>query len=331
MIDGRILYANGTEMWLAHGRRLVYSDDNGQSWKQRWSLPIYKVVDLLSISRIGRRFGRVGFHHLVKTELGHAVVAANGSIFTATVGEQKLKWRGWIRGSRPLSLCAGNGLVCYGEYKNNTSREPVHIWGARINQLEDWRPLYTLRGVRHIHGVFFDRYSQSFWITTGDRDEECGIYQTYDHFKTLDRVLGGKQQYRAVTLLFTCDYVYFGTDAPDERNYIYRYHRASGEIERLQPVGGPIFFGTCANGYLCFSTVVEPSSVNTSQSAEIWYSTDGNTWHLAGAFKKDWLANLKYFQYPQVLFPNGPGDDASIWVTPMSTVIDQKSVMLSID
>ena len=32
---------------------------------------------------------------------------------------------------------------------------------------------------------------------------------------------------------------------------------------------------------------------------------------------------MKYFQYGQVMFPSGPGDNKNLWCTPFATQYDQ--------
>jgi len=64
----------------------------------------------------------------------------------------------------------------------------------------NWEVVWTFAGIRHIHTVLANE--DEIWVTTGDLDEECGIWVTRDEFRTMDRIVGGEQRYRAVQLLF---------------------------------------------------------------------------------------------------------------------------------
>jgi len=329
MPRGRILYVDRNTVWLAQGRYLLRSTDGGQNW-DHWSVLLFQELrDLLVVHRIGQRLGRVGFHHLAVIGPELSVIVAHRHIFKMQPGVKRLERLAPLVGNRPLTLCAADGIVCYGEYRRNADRSPVHVWAASFDDLGIWEPIWRFEGIRHIHGIFFDTYSKSFWVTTGDNDNESGIWVTRDHFRTLDQVVGGTQQLRAIQLLFSDKYVYFGSDTPNEINHIYRLEPLSGHVEPLTAVGGSIFYGCKVDGCFFFSTAVEPSEVNRSRYVEVWGSADGITWQIVHNFYKDrWP--FKYFQYGQVTFPSGPGDGRNLWCTPMATTNDQKILKVEV-
>lgn len=319
---------DGSTVWLARGRFLLRSTDGGKSWQHHAKLPMHGVRECLTLHRLGRRLGRVGFHHLVPTGKNSTLAVAHRHFFSLKAGNKQLQRSSPLIGSRPLAVCESDGMVYYGEYRSNPERTPVRIL-ARDDTGKSWRIAWTFEQVRHIHGVFSDSYTGAIWVTTGDTNNESALWRTEDNFNTLERVVGGAQQYRAVQLLFTKDFVYFASDAPDEKNFIYRLQRGSLTTERLQVVAGPVFYGCKVGEWLFFSTVVEPSKVNTSHYAEVWGSRDGVTWQCVARHKKDWLS-MKYFQYGQVLFPAGPGDGHNLWYTPSATIGDQHTLCVPI-
>lgn len=324
MIPGRVLYVDGTKAWLARGGRLFYSDNSGHLWREQARLPDDLPARLKVGSRLGRRLFRAGFHHFVPTGHDEGVAIANRSIYRLEPETGKFVHAAPLKGSRPLSVTFEGGRLYYGEYRGNNERSPVHVWASdRFGSR--WEPVWTFSGVRHVHGIFHDPFWSGFWVTTGDRDEEAAIWFTDDGFRTLSKVIGGQQRYRVVQPLFDRDYVYFGSDTPDQPNYLYRMRRSDCEIERLQAVGGSVFFGYRAGGRLYFSTAVERSRVNTASSAELWETADGENWRIAAEFPKD-IWPMKYFQYGQVMFPGGPGDDRTLWYTPFATKCDQFSI-----
>lgn len=228
-----------------------------------------------------------------------------------------------------MALCQADGKFYYGEYRRNSERSPVHVWKWQKGDL-NWLPVWRFEGIRHVHGVFHDPYTDAIWVTTGDTDVEAGIWRTDDGFSTLHQVAGGSQQLRAVYLLFTEAHLYFGSDAPDEQNHLYRMNREGGNIERLQAaVGGPIFYGCKVANSLFFSTVVEPGSVNTSRLAEVWRTDNGSDWEKILEFEKD-IWSMKYFQYGQVLFPTCPGDGKHLYCMPLATKGHGKTCVLDI-
>ena len=325
LIRGRVIYVSPERMLVARVGRLLESRDDGVTWKLIGLLPVSFSEKMAMASGLMGRLLRKGVHHYAAGNL-YALIVANRAVYA--MGEGAIKQLGPVHGSRPLALCAANGAFYYGEYCANAERLPVHIWKLGENRRQ-WEIAWRFSGVRHVHGVFYDPYENGLWVTTGDRDHEAGIWRTDDDFATLQKVVGGSQRCRAVQLLFTRDFVYFGSDAPDEKNHIYRMPRDGGVPEKLTAVGSSVFYGCKVGDSLFFSTAVEPSSVNPTRSAEVWRSDDGVNWYKILEFKKDrW--SRKYFQYGQVLFPSGPGDKKHLYITPFATEEHGKTLVYRI-
>jgi hypothetical protein len=264
----------------------------------------------------------------MKTGPDEGIVFAGRDIWTMVPGSTQLEWVAQIVGSRPLTVTSDGNSLYYGEYRRNEERRPVQIWAA-CRKGYDWQAIYSFEQVRHIHGVFHDPYTRGIWTTTGDFDSESGLWWTGDGFFNVVKVAGGSQQYRAVQLLFSRDAVYFGSDVPAERNYLYRLDRESGVVSVLTEVGGPVFFGCKVGDYLFFSTVVEPCKEGRLRYAEVWGSYGGEEWCCIRSYKKD-LWPMKLFQYGQVRFPLGPGDGESVWMAQLSTKQDASTVRVKL-
>jgi hypothetical protein len=324
--DGRILYADAATLWLARGPEMFVSQDAGRHWASIGRLHAPYMLSMATRSRYLRRLMRLGFHHFLPVGegigiAGRAIVALDSaSGFFHAISE--------VHGSRPLALASGQGLICYGEYHSNKDRRPVSVWASEDGGIT-WDAAWTFAGVRHVHGVFFDSFSDEYWVTTGDSDSESAIWVTRDRFGSMDRVLGGSQQYRAVTLCFDHSHVYFGSDSPSERNHIYRLSRTSGEVERMHPVGSSVFYGCTVGNDQFFSTALEPSPVNAQDYAEVWRGRRGCEWQRIARLRKDGLP-CRLFQYGQVQFPAGPGDGMNLYMTPVGTDGDQRTFRLAV-
>lgn len=314
MIKGRILNVSGRTLSLARGAKIYRSYDEGNNWFIWIKLPIapWKRV-AMEIPLLARLF-RFGIHHLVFSG-NKAIVIVNKESFL--IENNQVKSLGILNGSRPMSLYSNGDAVYYGEYRSNHERSPVHIWKLDFYACK-WKAVWSFDTVRHVHGVFHDPFTDAVWVTTGDTDSEAAIWCTNDSFSTLKYVLGGSQQFRAVQLLFTLKYIYFGSDAPGESNYIYRITRSNYRVETLESVGGSVFYGCQIGEHMFFSTAVEPSKVNSTIFTELWYSNTGNQWHKVKVLKKDFLS-MKYFQYGQILFPSGSSFRKSLYYSPFAT------------
>lgn len=321
----RVLNVSGNLLFLARGQVVFQKEGIDSTAYKIGSMPASRWQSVLSRFALAARLFRLGIHHLVNAGCSQLAVANRA---TFCLDQDEIREIGPLRGSRPLVLGQSGDYVFYGEYRSNPERSPVHIWEWRKGT-NDWRVAWTFNNIRHVHGVFNDPYTGHIWVTTGDHDDEVGIWCTKDQFQTLSRVAGGSQQFRAVQLLFSQDFVYFGSDAPDEANHLYRMRRSGEGLEWLASVGSSVFYGCKVGDSLFFSTAVEPSSVNMTDFAEVWRSDDGVNWHRFLRFKRDWWP-MKYFQYGQVHFPAGPGDDEHLYVIPFATEEHGKTLVYRI-
>ena len=301
VIKGRVIYADTDQLIVARGEKLLSSSNGGKDWALLVRLPVGWLKTCFMRFPLLARLFRLGVHHLVKVDSKIVVIANKESYL---IEGRRVTYLGRVNGSRPMALCGSAEGVFYGEYRSNPERSPVHVWKLDF-QRNAWRSVQCFDGVRHIHGVFYDRYEKSLWVTTGDTNSEAAIWRSDDGFKSVRKVASGSQQFRAVQLLFTANHVYFGSDAPDERNFLYRMDRNGNEVERLAPVGGSVFYGCRFRDKLFFSTAVEPSKVNSSKEVEVWYSQGGEAWRKVATYPKDPFP-MKYFQYGQALFPCVP-------------------------
>ena len=320
-------YVDGSVGYASRGATIHRSGDGGRTWAPFARLPLSAAARLKSVGRLSRRLWRATVYHVVPLRAGALVVFGHRAVFRLGPNGS-CDGVAALAGSRPLCVCADNDVVYYGEYRANRERTPVHVW-ASSDQGATWAPVHRFSRVRHIHGVFKDPHGDGLWITTGDTDAEAGIWRTRDRFETIEMVAGGSQQTRAVQLLFTPRYVYFGSDAPDEVNHLYRLRRADGMVERLRQVDGPVYYGCQVGGRLFFSTACEPPTLRVTRNVSVWSSADGEHWERFAVFRKDrWPTPV--FQHGQVLFPGGGGESMrdGVWLTPFATSGDQRSLKL---
>lgn len=271
-------------------------------------IPITICKRILNKFRLTNRLFRMGVTHVIYLEKFNNYVAFSDRCIFLKEGNRNFKYVKKIsKGSRPLyqGVCKDfNENVFYGEYWDNKNREPVFLYKSKDGG-RTWNKRYefgSAQKIRHIHSVSFDNFENKLWITTGDNDAECGIYFSKDEGKSINLIGSGDQSWRAVSLIFTKDYVYWGTDSPNIQNWIYRYNRFNGKREKIIKVNGAIYYSTKVGNFLVFSTAIERSSGEWDKKSHIWISYNGNRWRDIVCFQKDWLPNI--FQYGTVNFGN---------------------------
>ncbi len=217
---------------------------------------------------------------LLRFQVTNVIPLSNGDLFVTfdkTVGIiRNGKYQileGLSRLCRVLrSACAINeNGIFFGEYLANDERGEMRVYKYKTgeNSLE---VIYTFppNSIKHIHGIYFDKFTNSLFCLTGDDEKECQILQTFDEFKTVKTVGQGDETWRAVSLLFTENALFYGMDAELRANHIYKFDRETRERESLGEVGGTVFYSKTLGEELFFTTTAENAPSQTENVAAIW-------------------------------------------------------------
>lgn len=228
----------------------------------------------------------------------------SSSTSSPTEGGDFHKVFGMPRGSKPLNLCiAKSRHIFFGEYYQNMDKQEVNIYGS-MDGGRTWKEVYTFPAgnINHVHGLFFDPYTDRIWVLTGDRENECIIGWTDDEFKTLHEELRGGQEYRSCLLFFYKDFIVYATDSQYIENEIRKIDRKTLEITALAKIQGSAVKGGQCHDVAFLSTTVEPSEVNLEKASHVWLSNDGEHWQDVFSAKKDCLPAILQFgtiEFPQ--------------------------------
>lgn len=217
------------------------------------------------------------------------------------------------RGSKPLNICIlPNGHLFFGEYFQNMSKNSVHIYGS-VNNGVTWNTVYTFNAgnINHIHGLFYDKFTNRIWVLTGDRENECIIGYTDNEFKSFHEVLRGGQEYRSCQLFFYNDYIVYATDSQYIENEIRAINRETLDIKTVAKIQGSAIKGGQTGNIAYISTAVEPSDVNQDKFAHIWVTKDGLHWEDKFKAEKDCWPSI--FQYATFEFPQNACRNGKLW------------------
>lgn len=302
-----VLNIHNNVIYATKNYNIYKSLDKGRTWELDGNIkdPINSLIS--TISRLLARLLRAEISELIILENEHRIAIGKKGIFVAGPN-QKIYRKTFtiLRGSRPLELCVdGNGFIYFGEYFSNSARDEVSIFKSTDSGLS-WNVCYTFskKSIRHVHGIFYDKYEDLLWFATGDLGDECIIGNTKDGFNNINIVKKGGQKYRTVKLLFYKDFIVYGTDSEYEKNYIYRFDRKDYKEHCLKEMQSSIFSAIKVGNFAAMTTVVEPSSVNLDQYVHVWLSVNGLEWKEILQYKKD-IFHPKYFQYGKIKLPRG--------------------------
>lgn len=298
MIKGKVLNVSEYSLITSRGYFLKEGDDKYYVKDSKYAVP--------SCYALSRRFLRAELTGLYSLTNGDRIAVAKKGLFLQKRGRETFeKYFSIPRGSKPLNICiAPSGNLYFGEYFQNMGKLAVNIYSSEDNG-QSWQIVYSFPegNINHIHGLFFDKYTNRIWMATGDRENECIIGYTDDEFKTFVEVFRGGQEYRTCQLFFYKDFVVFGTDTQYQQNVIKKFDRESLKISELQEVQGSVIKGGQVGDVAFISTTVEPSKVNTDKYAHLWVTKDGLHWEERYKAKKDWLPATLFqfgtFEFPQ--------------------------------
>lgn len=337
-VQGMLVQAKMDDaLWASQGNTLFKSLDEGESWKEMGTLsyPIYNIYYLTRFPIVRRIFGKRGVQDIKILKSGTVLVhGARGSHLWRSVDggmtfekvHQKMRHsflsQGWTE---------KDGIVFYGEYAPNPNYEEMHIWKS-TDDGKNWSIVYTFPAgsIRHIHAVQYDPYGDKLWVGTGDRDPECRIMYSEDDGNSFKTIGQGSQEWRAVSLLFTERYVYWGMDCNIRQCYILRWDRKTEATEIVQEIDGPAYFSTkLRNGTLVIATTVEYSPSEWDKSADIWIKRkDNEHWEDIGKWER--LQWTSYRHYGLLILAH-PNQSSYLYLSPLNTKGHYSLFKLKID
>lgn len=321
-------------------QRLLYADEDSTLSYRRGYL-IYRTDKQTVKCKIGGRYNSISLVErlmrkeprcAVRVDLAHILISFEGQILNYSINDNRaIVEHEFSKGmNNPLEfLCFQNPStskteVLYGEYIWNENKGPVSIYRRRDGK---WTVAYTFpdKTITHIHNVINDEFRHGFIILTGDEDSESGIWFADYDFKTVKPILLGSQQYRACVAFPVENGIYYATDTPLEKNYVYYVplndNIVAQCVEKKYEMPGPCIYGCEFGSYMYFSTSVEPDSSLNKWRYRFTYKLgegvkDRYSHIIRGnsegefddvyQFKKD-LLPIWLFQFGNVLFPKNDG------------------------
>jgi hypothetical protein len=270
--------------------------------------PAFRALGLAARLRPAQRALRFCYYNVMPLPDGSLFLTFDKSVALAREGVAA-PLRGLHRPTRVLrGGCAlsDHGDVYFGEYVINDGRQSISLYclprgSSALQVVRTFAP----GEIRHIHGVYRDPVDGSLWMTTGDRGAENRILRSVDGFRTFDTIGTGDESWRCVSLQFTEDAIYYGTDAEFTQNFIYRVDRASGAREIATPVEGPIYYSAKRGDSLFFAVTAELCASQQGRFAALWRVSPTGAERMA-TFDKDRLHRW-HFMPGTLDLPSGPG------------------------
>ncbi len=262
----------------------------------------YNLQNLL-VKGLIKRLLRGGVHNIIKIDgrliifFDQRIIVVENNCIVSIYNIKTCK--------RPLNVCIHpiSNHIYWGDYIASSERVPINIY-CSTDSGASWKIIYTfpVNSIRHIHNIIYDEIRDIFFILTGDRDDESGIWMTRD-FNKIEPMLIGKQKYRATSLIVKNDYMIIPTDTELEQNYIQKYIFDDKSLTQLFDIPSSSISAKKLASFSFVSTMVEPSIINTTKYSHVFVSENDTNWSKLFTVKKDMFSG-KYFQYSSIQIPN---------------------------
>jgi hypothetical protein len=301
-----IEWAEPDNFYLSRRNRLFHSTSLKPPFNEIAVIDAPFWREAASLSRIAQRVLRFIVTNVIPlNKSSELFVTFDKSVGVVRDGKyQELK--GLARPCRVLrSACAidQEGDIFLGEYLANNKRGEMRIYKYSCGN-DALEVVYSFppSSIKHVHGLYFDKFTRSLFCLTGDAGNECQILRSFDGFKTIDIIGRGDETWRAVSILFGKDFFYYGTDAEFRDNNIYEVNRETLERKNLGAVTGTVYYSQQLGEDLFFTTTAENAPSQKENVASLWHiGSDGNCKEVV-KFKKDFW-NQTVFSSGTIHFP----------------------------
>lgn len=228
---------------------------------------------------------------------------------------------GYMKPYSKHSVAQGkDGTILYGEYVGSYAwneddvNTECKIWRSRDNGMT-WevansfvrrgsQPQGSIDYIQHIHLVEYDPYTDLFWVGSGDKDNESGLWTTKDGSELNligrgyieDVGVDDGQLYRAIGLEFYSDCILWGTDGFKDGTWIIRYDRKTGELIRTTPTRTASTMFYSGTLHLQGGNKVSFFSDDGLKGSRIYYTYDQENVHELKAFEE--VNRIQYTENP---------------------------------
>ena len=277
------------QFWLndtlfATNREEIYrSRDKGLTWAKVAKIEkvnrskIESFLNWISELNVMRPFSKP-YPMPVRVLMDGTILAVSEGIYRGRLQEGQITKLKKVH-SGPRGLLQGwdedkEGNLYYGEYQLGNHSVTNLYWSHDLGKTWQVKNSFKTIETRHIHCVAYDLFQDVVWIATGDRDHESRILFSSDQGESFQELGAGSQDWRTVSLQFTEDAVFWGTDIPEAKNRLFQWSRINGNRKELLSVRNPFYYSSQdRNGIIYFSTGAEKPEFGGEKFAELWQIT----------------------------------------------------------
>jgi len=324
--DGSFIFSTGNYFW---------GFVKGEEFKFNIKIGFPKNIVLSKrLLRRGTRFDKSNAIFNFKKD--GIIVIYRGKVYFFCLLSKKLRYIFHLKNCRNVlhnGICVTKQGIFFGEYGANINRSPVPIYGS-YNDGRNWEQVYLFqeKSIKHIHGIYFDKFTNSLFVPTGDFEKECFIVVFPDlNFSTQEILGDGSQKFRCVSMFFKKDKIIWGMDSPLETSYLQIFDRKTNKLSQGISFPGPVWYTKqFIDGSGILQTSVEVGKGVKDKYSYLFYSQDLLNWFCIAKYKKD-IFPLNLFKFGVLGFSDGKQNPSRFPIHGQALEsIDGKSLLFSI-
>lgn len=306
-LDREIIHHANSEVLISSKYRTVYLKKHDTV--KTIHLPETTIKKFFGWSRLFRRLLRLDKCNVFPIN-DNLIIIRQGNVYLYDNENDTLKHTLKLRNCRNILHQSINttpeGYIYFGEYGTNKERDSVPVYCSKDGG-ESWEEIYTFAAgsIRHVHGCYYDKYTDKIWVCTGDFDNENWIIEADKTFKEIKKFGTGQQQFRTCSLVFKEHEVHWIMDSPLELNYQMILDRKTGQTRKGQKFEGPIWYTKeLTDGYYIIATAQELGEGVLDDKVHVYATKDLKQWQEIALFEHDGLSK-KYFKFGVIGFASG--------------------------
>lgn len=296
--------------------RTVYHQRNGQIKKIK--LPESILKKPLGIFRLTRRAFRLDKLNVFLYQ-NDLIIIRQGKVYLYNDKEDRLIHTLTLKNCRNVlhqSISVNeDGFIYFGEYGANKNRTAVPVYCSRDGGYS-WLNIYNFppKSIKHIHGCYFDKYTDKIWVCTGDFDNENCLMIANKDFTSVKKIGDGQQKFRTCNLFFTKEKVHWLMDSQLETSHHIILDRTTDETTVGQKIMGPVWYiKELSDGYYLASTAQEIGVGVLDNKVHLYCSKDLENWKSIATFDHDGYPK-RYFKFGVIGFADGLQSSSSFYM-----------------
>jgi hypothetical protein len=334
LLNKEIVHYAGNNVLITSKYRTVSFQKNGETRLVKLPEPSL-IKNFLGLFRLSRRALRLDKCNVFLHDDNLIIIRA-GIVYHYDSARDILQPTLKLRNCRNILHQSINatpeGLIYFGEYGSNKNRESVPVYRSDDGG-RSWVEIYTFSpgDIKHIHGCYYDKYTDTVWVCTGDFQDENWLLQADRDFKEVKRYGDGQQRFRTCNLIFTEQEVHWLMDSQLEASYHIKMDRSTQKVTVGQKLMGPVWYiKSLGEGLHIAATAQEIGDGVLDNKIHLYASEDLHTWKTVKTFDHDGLPK-GYFKFGVIGFADGPQTRDNFYMFFEATKgLDGKSVKCSI-